>query len=548
MSAAAGVIALALRFTDVTSASGVDLVLTSGATPSREILEVNGGGVALFDYDGDGDLDLFFANGATMQDPEHGPGSRLYANRGNGTFEDVTQCTGLTLRRWATGVAVGDYDGDGDEDLYVACYGPDVLLRNDAKDGGRVFTDGTAAAGLGDPRWSTSAAFADLDGDGDLDLYVANYLEFDPKHPPPRVTFKGTSVMAGPAGLTAQADVLYENLGHGRFRDVTEASGCAKPKPGYGLGVVAFDADRDGRLDLFVGNDSTPNYLFHNLGGLKFEEVGARSGVATNYDGATQATMGIDVADVDGNGRPDVFITVFSSDTNTLQLNLDGKFFEDRTSQFGLGMVSRPFLGWGTGFYDFDSDGDEDLFVANGHVYPEAATHKIDSDYLQVPLLFERKGARFERVTAAGEMFRTPYAGRSTAFGDLDGDGDVDIVMTTLNGKVRLFRNEAPLHDVVVVEPRQSARGPHVPGALIELTAGETVQRRWVGGGSFQSVDAPAAYFALAGPAASAPLGLKISWPSGRKQEFAAVPKNRTIVVVEGQESVEARPLRGRGR
>jgi hypothetical protein len=529
-----GKAAPALRFVDVTESSGVDFSMTSGRVPSRDILDVNGGGVALFDYDKDGDLDLFLANGATPGKPESGPGSRLYANRGDGTFRDVTRESGIEIKRWAMGVAVGDYDGDGYDDLYVTCYGPNVLLRNDVAETGR-FVDVTGAAGVGDARWSTSAAFGDVDGDGDPDLYVANYLEFDAEQPPDRRgrMFMGVPVMAGPAGLVPQADVLYENLGDGTFRDATRTSGCVPGKPGYGLGVAIFDADGDGRLDIFVGNDSTENFLFRNLGKGKFKEVGTVSGIASNYDGGNQATMGIVVGDVDGNRFPDVFTTNFSSDTNTLHLNLEGKWFDDRTSQYGLAMISRPFLGWGAGLYDFDSDGDEDLFIANGHVYPEATARTMDSDYEQSPLLFERRGERYRRKIEAGPMFGTRYSARSAAFGDLDGDRDVDVVMTTLHGRVRVFRNEAPGQDSLVVELRDKRGSSHVTGAVVVLDYGDAVQRRWIHGGSFQSVDAPAAYFGLAGLKDAEGWKLQVTWPNGKTTQRKGKDLNRKITIQE---------------
>jgi hypothetical protein len=535
-----------LRFSDMTAASGVDFKMTSGESPSRAILEVNGGGVALFDYDGDGDLDLFLANGATMAAPEKGPGSRLYANAGEGRFTDVTQQVGISLTRWAMGVAVADYDGDGADDLYVACYGKNVLLRNDVERSGK-FVDVTDAAGVGDGRWGASAAFGDIDGDGDPDLYVTNYLVFDAAEPPSRDgrMFMGVQVMAGPNGLQPEHDVLYENLGNGKFRDVTVASGCKPERPGYGLGVLIFDANLDGRQDIFVGNDSTENFLFVNKGGGKFEERGVVSGIASNYDGGTQATMGIGLGDVDANGYPDLFTTNFSSDTNTLHLNLDGKFFDDRTSQFGLAMVSRPFLGWGTGFYDFDGDGDEDLFTANGHVYPEARTVTMDSEYRQPPLLFERAGRRFRPATGAGKIFDTPYPGRSTAFGDLDGDGDVDVVMTTLNDKVQLFRNDTGAHPVVVVELRGASGSRFAHGSRVELLVGERVQRRWLSGGSYQSVDAPQAFFALPGGTKGG-LKLRVTWPDGTVQELDGIPVDRRVIVKRGSKKLQAEPLRGR--
>ncbi len=532
----------ALRFTPVAGSAGIDLVMTSGRMPSREILEVNGGGIALFDYDGDGDLDVFLANGATLDAPQRGPGSRLYANRGDGTFEDVTARVGIELRRWAMGAAVGDYDGDGWDDLYVTCFGPDVLLRNEAGEaGGRRFRDVSKEAGVADDTWSTSAAFADLDLDGDLDLFVVNYLELDPAHPPSRAgrLFKGVPVMAGPRGLEARADLLYENLGNGRFRDVTRAAGChADTGLDYGLTLRIFDFDGDGRPDIFVGNDSTPDQLFRNRGGLEFEEVAAVAGVAANGMGTTQATMGVGQVDADGNGDLDLFLTVFSDDTNTLHANLGNGLFDDRSAQFGLAAASRPYLGWGCGFYDFDLDGDEDLFIANGHVYPEMDDPQVGGSWAQRPLLFERRGARFEVAACSEGWCERRYHGRATAFGDLDGDRDVDVLMTTLNGPVEVLRNDVPAGRSLVVRVEGSLPNRRAIGSLVEIEAPAGTQRRWLtGGGSYQSVDAPEAYFGFGmwgfGAVGAEPtrVSLRVRWPDGTARAFKGLPLDTLVVV-----------------
>jgi hypothetical protein len=443
------------------------------------------------------------------------------------------------------GVAVGDYDGDGRDDLYVTCFGPNVLLRNETTAEGPRFRDVTAEAGVGDRGWGTSAAFGDTDGDGDLDLYVVNYLEFDPAKPPPRVVFQGVSVMAGPAGLAPQADVFYRNAGGGKFEERTRTAGIVEKTAGYGLGVRMLDYDGDRKLDVFVGNDSTENFLFRNLGDGKFEDVGVTSGVAANADGGTQATMGIALGDVDGNGWPDLFTTNFSHDTNTLHVNLGDGFFDDRTAQYGLGLVSRPYLGWGCGLYDFDSDGDEDLLVVNGHVYPEAAGPEMGTAYEQRPLLFERAGERFELAKGAGAPFERPIGGRAAAFGDTDGDGDVDAVVVTLNGPVVVLSNDAPPQHAIAVGLEQGGGNHRAYGAAVELRVGGSVQRRWItGGGSYQSADAPVAYFGLGTAAADAPRTLRVTWPDGETTTIEQPTLDRHLVVRRGKPQPEAYPFR----
>jgi hypothetical protein len=513
-------------FTEVARTSGLDFVTTSGGTPSREIVEVKGGGVALLDGDEDGDLDVFVPNGATMEAPRAGPGCRYFANESTEEalrFRDATVEAGLTFRSWGIGVAVGDANGDGHDDLYVTCFGPNALLTGDGR--GR-FADASAASGAaGGDVWSAASSFGDLDRDGDLELYVANYLRFDLAHPPPYSSFKNAPVFTGPIGLPPEPDVLFENTGAGTFREISESSGIRAVAPAFGLGTVMLDFDEDGLLDIYVGNDSTPNFLWVNRGGLRFEERGARGGLAYNVDGMAQSTMGIALGDVDGSGRPSVFTTNFSNDTNTLHVNRGGGLFDDLTRRYGLGMVSFPFVGWATGFLDLDLDGDEDLLVFNGHVYPNATMERMDAGYAESALLFAREGERFVHVAAPPSPLAEPHVDRGAAFGDLDRDGDLDVVVSELNGPLRLLRNDAAPGSWLVV-----ALEPATPGAKLELTAAGRRMTRWIySGGSFVSQSAQEAHFGL--PPGTTHADLAVHWPDGTSQELRSLECGRRLVV-----------------
>jgi hypothetical protein len=521
-------------FTDATPGSGLALTLTSGGDPPRQIVEVKGGGLALLDFDGDGDLDVFAPNGAALEDPAHGAGARLFANDGDLRFRDATAQAGVAFAGWGMGVAAGDVDGNGCDDLFIAAYGPDALLLNTA---GR-FADATAAAGLGDPGWGTGSALGDLDQDGDLDLYLARYLELDLAAPPPPTRFLGVEVFAGPAGLTPLADRLYLNDGGGAFADATAASGCADVRPSYGLGCLILDFDEDGLADVFVGNDSMPNFLFAGRGGGRFEDVALKAGVAVNGDGDAQATMGIAYGDVNGDGRADLFTTNFMNDTDTLFASLGaGLSFADRSQLSGLGHATRPFLGWAAIFCDLDQDADEDLVAFNGHVYPEAAVKALGSSVRQTPLCFEREGERFRRVEPEpGSWLAEPHNDRSAVCGDLDGDLDLDLVVGERNGPVRLLRNDGAAGPALLVrlrDARPGARDRRGLGAKVTLlAAGGERQVRWIAsGGSYLSASAPDAHFGLG--ALAGPFALEVRWPDGAVQRLDGETAGRVEVVRE---------------
>jgi hypothetical protein len=492
-------------------------------SPGKEtILDTLGTGACWLDYDRDGDLDLFLVNGARLKPAagEPAPLDALFRNDG-GRFVDVSAAAGVADPRWGVGCAVGDYDADGDPDLFVSQYGPDALYRNN---GDGTFTDVAQAARVADPRWGTSAAFADYDGDGWLDLYVAQYLEFDPATTPlpgsgTHCNFRGLPVMCGPRGMVGAPDVLYHNNGDGTFTDVSRKAGLMVDEQYYGLGVVWGDYDNDGDLDLYVGNDSTPNLLYRNNGDGTFQEVGIRAGVGYSVDGREQASMGVDFGDFDGDGWLDLFVTNFSHDFASLYRNNGDGTFTDATFRTGLVEPTLPTLGWGTRFFDYDLDGDLDLFVANGHVYPQVDEHDIGTTYAQINHLFENEGGRrfAERNREAGPGLAIARSSRAAAFADYDSDGDLDILVTNIDDSPTLLENRSAHGHWLGVELAGSRPNLAAIGARLTLTAGGRRQVREVrADGSYLSASDLRVLFGLG--STSRVDALEVRWPDGRLQ------------------------------
>lgn len=504
---------------DITARTGIDMTTVSGRHPARQIIDVNGPGVTLLDMEGDGDLDVFVANGALPDSPENGPGCRLFQNmlRESGTlrFEDATESSGIHVTRWATGASAWDIDVDGDIDLFITCIGNDVVLHND---GQGAFTDVTTESGIIEDAWTTAAVPVDIDADGDLDIYQANYVAWDFEAPePPRIDFRGTSVLAGPAGLTPAGDRVLLNNGDGTFTDATASLGLDAVEPAYGLNALALDVNEDGLFEVLVGNDGMANALLSLDVDRRLIDHGRESGFATNMAGAKQATMGMAVGDIDGDGAADVFTTNFSSDTNTLLLHR-GDSMVDRTHAFALGAPSRAFLGWTTRLIDLDHDGDEDILTLNGHVYPEARVETLGSGWRQTPLVQLRQGDLFTLLdTGDGDgWIATPRLDRSGAFGDLDLDGDLDIVTAELAGPVRVIENRvdnATRRGVVIGlhDARSDASNPAALGARITVNG---VHHRWITPGSdFQGWSAPHAHVAVERDRDA--LDVEVRWPDG---------------------------------
>jgi hypothetical protein len=525
-----------ITFRDVAAEAGLTVPHFNAADGRFRLVETMGSGVGLIDYDADGRLDVFVAQGCPLPpDPsqrEHT--ARLYRNRGDGRFDDVTDAAGVAFNGYGQGVAVGDYDGGGGEDLFVAGFGRSALYRNR---GDGTFEDATDRAGVAGGGWPTSAAFADLDGDEHLDLYVVHYLadtiDADGR---PTATCNATPGAIGhcpPNVFRPEADVLYRNNGDGTFTDVSGEAGIAAVA-GNGLGLAIADFDEDGTLDVFVANDQSPNFLFHGLGGLRFEEVALEWGVAYDESGQVRAGMGVACGDSDGDGRTDLLVTNFYEEGDTLYRNVGPGRFQVTTSRAGLTAPSRAVLGFGVGLLDADLDGRLDLLAANGHIND---VRPLGMPYAMPPQLFRNVGGgRFADISAsAGEYFLGRWLGRAAAFGDLDDDGDPDAVITHLGRAPALLRNDTPRRGhVLALELAAPGVGRRPVGARVSIqVGGHRIVRELAAGTSYLGSSDPRILVGLGG--ADRAERVEIRWPSGRVQAWDTLEAGRLYRLAEAR-------------
>jgi hypothetical protein len=545
-------------FTDLTKQAGLDKFHHRSGNPQKEtILETMGSGVAVLDYDNDGWLDIYLLNGSTfaaMKGRESPPRAMLLHNNRDGTFTDVTDKAGVANERWGFGVAVADYDNDGWPDMYVANYGKNRLYHNN-HDG--TFTDVAEKAGVALGGWSTSPTWGDYDHDGLLDLFVPGYVKFDLDHPviagqgaiPPNFCqFRGIAVMCGPRGLPGEPDHLFHNNGNGTFTDVSVKAGVSDPAGYYGLGAVFVDVDDDGWLDLAVANDSVPNYLYRNRHDGTFEDISYASGFALSEDGREQASMGIAVGDYNRDGKVDLFTTTFSDDYKTLYRNDGAGSFTDVSFRSGLATPTIPFLSWGTAFIDFDNDGLLDLFIANGHVYPQVNQQDWGTTWAERPQLFRNlDGSKFQEIPpATGSGLADVVPARGAAFADLFNDGHLDVVLNNLDSTPVLLRNVVHNNNHwLALKLIGGAKSPKdAIGAKVFLTTGGVRQRMDViSGGSYLSSSDMRPHFGLG--SAKKIDSIEIYWPSGLKQILDVTTLNRAGLdrIVTVQEGREVAPL-----
>ncbi|MEO2006011.1 MAG: CRTAC1 family protein [Candidatus Poribacteria bacterium] len=511
-------------FTDVTAGSGIDFNHFDGRAGHLHFIETLGSGVVWIDYDADGDNDLYFVNGARLHDTPQGPDptNALYRNDGDGTFTDVTVEAGVGHTGYGHGACVGDVDGDGDLDLYVTNHGANVLYVND---GDGTFTDATATAGVGDDAWGTSCAFADIDLDGDLDLYVVNYVTYDPRDEPPCLV-DGISVHCTPKRFRGASDVLYRNSGDGTFEDVSAAAGIVNTG-GKGLGVAWGDYDNDGYPDAYVANDTVENYLYRNAGDGTFTEEAFMVGAGFSEHGEMESGMGVDWGDYDNDGRVDLVVTNFQEQVATLYHNDGDGFFTDVSYPSGTGVHTFRTLGWSAVFFDFDNDGLKDLFVANGHIYPNA--HEVDhnTEYGQLNQLFRNLGdGVFENVTERVGL-TARESSRGAAVADYDLDGDLDIVVTNSAGPARLLRNDGGSAAAwIQVSPPSGL----AIGTRVEVVTGGTTQSATIRGArGYLSGGALTAHFGLG--AAKVVDELRVTFPGGSVVLHVNVTPNQRVAV-----------------
>lgn len=516
-----------VEFVDVTRDVGINFTHHNGVSEEKRLPETDGSGAAFFDYDGDGDLDLYFVNSGDLIEGRGQWSNALYRNDG-ALFADVTQATNTAGEHYGMGVVAADYDNDGDADMYLTNWGEDALYRND----GGVFSDATRAAGISNRGWGSSAAFFDYDNDGDLDLFVVNYVDFTLEtHKWCGHEALGLRFYCDPRQHNPTVDRLFRNEGDGTFSDIGEQVGIVKR--GNGLGLVCWDYDNDGDQDVYVANDMEANFLYENGGDGQFMEVGLLSGTALSADGAAQAGMGVDTGDFDGDGDLDLFVTNYQLENNALYRN-DGLMFTDVSFRTGLGEISLNYLGFGALFTDFDNDGWLDLFVANGHVHDNIEAYDKLVTYAQKAQLFRNEKGTFSEYTVnAGPAFAVDYVGRGTAQGDYDADGDIDLVLTNSGEPAALLRNEGGnAGNWLQIDLEGTISNRDAIGAIVRIEAGGRVQMQQVKAGSgYQSSSQKSLFFGLG--RTEQVKRITVEWPSGGKQSKGDVAVNQSIYIVE---------------
>jgi hypothetical protein len=528
-----------VRYEDIAAQAGLTATMISGADRAKQfIVESTGTGVAIFDYDNDGLPDIFLVNAGRLDGKGPAPTHHLYHNLGGLKFEDVTEKAGIAHTGWGQGVCAGDIDNDGNTDLFVTQWGQNVLYHNQ---GNGTFHDETKERGLASPqdRWSTGCAFVDYNRDGFLDLVVVHYVDFDVAHTPrpgdkTQCRWKGLPVLCGPRGLPGETVSLYENDGHGHFTDVSDKLHIAGPKEYYGFTALVSDFDNDGWPDIYVACDSTASLYYHNLGGKGFEEIGVQAGVAYNEDGREQAGMGVTAADVESNGMLDIFKTNFADDTHTFYRNQGKNNFSDATIETGLA-VNTSYLGWGTSFLDIDDDGFPDLIVANGHVYPEVDDAHTDERFKQHRLLYWNRGDGqfYDLSSQAGPGIADAHSSRGLAIGDLNNDGNVEVLIANMAEGPSLLRNTAPRLGNSILVRALTASGRDAIGARLTITAnGRKQMNELRSGGSFISQSDFRLHFGLG---KSTTADLSIRWPDGKVEAFLKLDAGQIVTIQEGK-------------
>ena len=538
---------LGITFLNVARESGLNAkTIYGGEHKNKYLLETTGCGVAFYDYDNDGWLDIFLVNGTRLEGFPAGsePTSHLFRNNRDGTFTDITMKAGVAHSGWGQGCCIGDYDNDGWDDLFVTYFGKNVLYHNN---GDGTFTDVSQKAGVAGngKRWNTGCAFVDYDRDGHLDLFVANYIDMDLASAPVPESgpclYKSVMVACGPPGLQGGKNILYHNNGDGTFTDVSEGAGILSANGTYGLGVLTADFDNDGWPDIYVADDSTASALYHNKKNGKFEDIAIEAGCALSPDGKPQAGMGVSAADYDMDGNLDIVKTNFAGDTPSLYHNQGGANFEDATYTAGLGAHTQ-FLGWGCGFFDMDNDGWPDILICNGHVYPEVEQLKTEAGYAQRKLVYQnlRNGHFADISFQVGPGISEPSASRGAAFGDFDNDGDIDIVVNTVNDYPQLLRCDSKLNNnwikvrTIGTKSNRSGIGArlvcvtHLPG---ESKPHQQIDEVRSGGGYFSQSDLRV-HFGI-GKAEKVDM-LEVRWPSGLVDTLKDLKPNQLIYVKEG--------------